>query len=645
MVGSVTTEGDRAMRSNIARRLFNLDGRGISIGIISDSFNALGGELTDILSGDLPGARNPLGYRQRVRVLKDIRGGSDEGRAMAQIIFDVAPRAKLLFHAGGDTEAEFAQAIRDLAKAGADIIVDDVFFPTETLLQDGISARAITEVTNQGVLFFSAAGNDGDRSYESSFKPSTTFTFRGTTYSAHNFAVGDAVDPFQDIRISRGSQIDLLLNWDQPSGQVNSDLEMFLLDRPQFPGEGAAVLATGTIVPYGQNDASEKLSYYTDSPQTAYLLIAQRKPDQSAPGFLKWVSIANSGDGSTTYQYVNDTSAAIGSSTVYGHSNATNTIAVGSASYRQTPAFGVNPPRLDDFSSRGGSPIVFTTQGDRLSNPEVRRKPEIIGPNGVSTSLFDFSPFFGTSAAAPHLAAVAALMLQRSGGARGLSLEQLVSRLQQTAVPLAQTHAGQMMGFVTADDAVLASAQAQQIGSSAEDRLKGTPEPDNLYGLKGNDRLTGKAGFDALFGGAGNDYLIGNADNDYLLGEGGRDRLVGGDGNDTLLGRAGNDRLKGGKGDDALLGDAGTNTVIGGKGNDLFVLSRWGSVEIQDFGQGRDRIGLSSQLKFADLMIQQQGQDSLIQFRGRVLAKLSNIEAATLGKPDFVPVSGARSLI
>ena len=645
MVGKVTTEGDRAMRSNVARRLFNLNGRGISIGIISDSFNSLGGEQGDIRSGDLPGARNPLGYRQKMRVLKDIWDGSDEGRAMAQIIFDVAPGAKLMFHAGGDTEAEFAHAIRTLAKAGADIIVDDIFFPTETLLQDGISAQAITDVTNQGVLFFSAAGNDGNRSYESAFNPGTAFAFRGTTYIAHNFAAGNGVDPFQDIQISGNSQVDLLLNWDQPSGRVNSDLEMFLLDRPQFPGEGATVLATGTIIPSGQNDASEKLAYSSTLPQTAYLLIAQRKNDELVPGFFKWVSIANSGDGRTTYQYVNETSAAIGGSTVYGHSNAANAIAVGSASYRQTPAFGVNPPRLDAFSSRGGSPIVFTVQGDRLTNPEVRRKPEIIGPNGVSTTLFSFSPFFGTSAAAPHLAAVAALMLQRAGGTKGLSLQQLVSRLQQTAIPLAQVRMGTTMGFVAADDAVLASAQSQQIGSLMADKLLGTSAADNLYGLAGNDRLDGKAGFDALWGGAGNDALGGGAGNDYLLGEAGSDRIVGGDGNDTLLGRRGNDWLEGGNGNDVLLGDAGQNAVVGGKGRDLFVLNPWGSIAVQDFEPGRDRLGLSHQLKFADLTIQQQGQDSLIQFHDRVLAKLSNVIATTIGATDFIPTVGARSLV
>src|SRR5262249_62318895 len=48
------------------------------------------------------------------------------------------------------------------------------------------------------------------------------------------------------------------------------------------------------------------------------------------------------------------------------------------------------------------------------SPPASRRKPDLCGFDGVTTSLPEFSPFFGTSAAAPHVAAIAALMLQKN---------------------------------------------------------------------------------------------------------------------------------------------------------------------------------------------------------------------------------------
>src|SRR5262249_59429189 len=61
---------------------------------------------------------------------------------------------------------------------------------------------------------------------------------------------------------------------------------------------------------------------------------------------------------------------------------------------------------VERFSSQGPAQIAFP--------PASRPKPDLCGFDGVTTSLLEFSPFFGTSAAAPHVAAIAALMLQKN---------------------------------------------------------------------------------------------------------------------------------------------------------------------------------------------------------------------------------------
>jgi hypothetical protein len=129
---------------------------------------------------------------------------------------------------------------------------------------------------------------------------------------------------------------------------------------------------------------------------------------------------------------------ATNSSTVYGHGNAAGAQAVGAARYNQTPAFGIDPPVLESFSSAGGTPILFDTAGAPIS--EFRQKPEFVAPNRGDNTFFGFDyesngfpNFFGTSAAAPHAAGVAALLLHFDPS---VSPDQIYAVLQGTAIDM-----------------------------------------------------------------------------------------------------------------------------------------------------------------------------------------------------------------
>jgi hypothetical protein len=86
--GSVTSQGDQAIRSNVARATYGVDGSGVTVGALSDSFNCLGGAAADITSGDL----SPVSVIQEH---SSCGGVTDEGRAILQIVHDVAPGASL----------------------------------------------------------------------------------------------------------------------------------------------------------------------------------------------------------------------------------------------------------------------------------------------------------------------------------------------------------------------------------------------------------------------------------------------------------------------------------------------------------------------------------------------------------------------
>ncbi len=117
---------------------------------------------------------------------------------------------------------------------------------------------------------------------------------------------------------------------------------------------------------------------------------------------------------------------------IFGHPTARGATAVA--------AYDPFAPYLPEgFTSPGGDlPIYFDSEGNRFAKPSVRRVPQIASTDGGNTTFFvsdssadpDTQPnFFGTSASAPHAAAIAALLLDRSGGPGSLTPDQVRRRL------------------------------------------------------------------------------------------------------------------------------------------------------------------------------------------------------------------------
>jgi hypothetical protein len=141
-----TSEGDVAHRADLARATESVDGTGVAVGVLSDGVDSLASLQG---SGDLP----PV-----VNVLAGQAGSGSEGTAMLEIVYDLAPGANLYFATAFGGQAGFAQNILDLAAAGCDVIVDDVFYFAEGVFQDGIIAAAADQVSAAGVLYFSGSG-------------------------------------------------------------------------------------------------------------------------------------------------------------------------------------------------------------------------------------------------------------------------------------------------------------------------------------------------------------------------------------------------------------------------------------------------------------------------------------------------------
>ncbi len=438
LAGSVQSEGVKAMRADVVQSTYGLDGTGIKIGVLSDSFNQLGGALSDIASGDLPA--------DGVVVLKEYTGtdGTDRGRAMLQIVHDVAPGAKLYFHTGFVGEAEYASGIMKLAQAGCKVIVDDVYFLESPWFQDGIIAQAVDQVHAMGVAYFSGAGLFARQSWSGSFVDSGSL-FRG--YKVHNFNPSHPLSPPDPgvrtkipIILWRGVNL-IMFQWDQPSSSASqgiscqSDLDIFIIDEeidPSTPLDCKSLTSFpfclgGTDANVNAN-AAELILIDVD----AILTYLGRPNDIMKPFRLQVVH--KTGPYASLMQIITDgdftTFLQTNSGTVFGHKNAKGAANVGAAYSRATPAYGVQTIKPERFSSSGGIPILFDTKGNRLQNPEIRNQPRFTGPDGVSVSGFP-SPLFYESA--PHVAAVAALMLQQNPS---LTPDNIFGAIQATAIDM-----------------------------------------------------------------------------------------------------------------------------------------------------------------------------------------------------------------
>ncbi|WP_340820677.1 PGF-pre-PGF domain-containing protein [Methanolobus sp. WCC4] len=354
-IGSVITEGDTIHRTDLVRTNYSYNGTGMKIGVISDGVDSWESARA---SGDLP----------NITVLSNTQGG-DEGTAMLEIIHDMVPGAELYFYDMGNNQVAFNSGIDALVDAGCDVIVDDIGWLLEPFFEDGVVASHIADViANNDVIYVSSAGNSGSRHYQGDYSND------GDDFHNRSF----------DLTLPSSGTATVVLQWDDNFGSSGNDYDLYLFNK-----DNGDILATSSSSQNGDDDSIEAFGLSNPYSSTFNTTIKIKNYNNSAPKTLELYIYPGNGASISTNNLTTADS-------IFGHPAVPDVIAVGAVRAS-------TPEDIEYFSSQGPVTISYPSQ-------VLRPKPDIVGIDGVSiTGAGGFSdPFYGTSASAPHVAAIAA---------------------------------------------------------------------------------------------------------------------------------------------------------------------------------------------------------------------------------------------
>ncbi|MEI7668233.1 MAG: S8 family serine peptidase, partial [Erysipelotrichaceae bacterium] len=391
MSGGFLTEGYSDASHGIQSYLQNGNsaGEGIKIGVISNGVNNI---QTAIASGDIPAD---------VVIMKD-RYIGDEGTAMLEILHDIAPAAKLYFSDSGNSTIGLNNSIKRLVDAGCNIIVDDAVYISEPFFEDGIVAKYIESyATPKGVLYISSAGNFADSHYQGTF----TSTYNKPNYE-QDFSQGVGSIQHLPFTVLANSKVMVVLQWNDPYKDSKNDLFLKVCDSSLmttcFTSDNAQ-LGVG-YSPY----ELVTLSNTTNASLTYYVGVYSFTPKTNVQIELYTFNgrVLNYG---------------VEADSIFGHATSKDVLAIAATNQN---AISVKRP----YSSIGPFTMLDGT---------TRNKPDFTGVDNVTVSGTGgfTSPLNGTSAAAPHIAGIAALLWSN---AMTLSRTDLIALIKSNTLDLMQ---------------------------------------------------------------------------------------------------------------------------------------------------------------------------------------------------------------
>lgn len=479
-------------------------GQGVKVAVIDTSFYG----YESMIGGELPGSL----FIKSFRTDGSMGPGNQHGTAVAEIVHDLAPQAELhLVVIEG--ESDMADAVDYVLAAGIDVVNTSLGWTEGPFDGSSPVAQEVARATAAGVTWVTAAGNEAMNHWGGEY----------LDVDADDFAEFDPNVEFNFFDVPPWGIFYADLNW----ATSNADLDMCLWE---LIATGPELVDCAAGVQLPGDRPLETLGWMNNTPNWAVYGVSvhlysgpPNRVDLYVTGEVnridfhrQWRSLSSPGD-------------------------VPSAITVGAVPWN-------DPTTIQPFSSNG-------------PNALGHMKPDFVAPDMVSTLSYGSSGFPGTSAATPHVAGLAALLVEQNPDASPAEITNLL-RDQAVPLPAAGSAKNQTFGWGLAqigpvpipppppspcpdatdcDELVMIDAGSQLhlyseistsadisnfwYGAPADTPLMGdwdcdgtaTPgmfRPSNGFAYLRNSNTTGVADVEFFYGIAGDIPIVGDWDND-----------------------------------------------------------------------------------------------------------------------------------
>jgi subtilisin family serine protease len=355
-------------------------GKGVKVGVLDLGFAG----YEELLNRELPA-------QVTVEIFGDDEAFAEDphGTACAEIVHEMAPDAELYLAYYDGTDLSMALAIRWLVEQGVDIITNSTGSNGLTPMDGtGLIAELVDEVKAEGIFWVNAAGNEATSHYRGRYSDADGD-------NVHEFLPDTQLLPF--IPYGPGYETTIILSWNDWQN-VDQDYDLMLLD------EDGNVLLESADAQGGQEGELPIEGFLYEFEDDEIYMLSIENYDGEARGDVTFDLFIHNGEMHPDF--------VVPEGSLSNPADARGAFAVGAVHWADDA--------LENYSSNGP-----TADG--------RIKPDLAAPSVVDSASYMPEAFNGTSAAAPHVAGAAALVLEAFPD---YSPDQLAAFLQERAIDL-----------------------------------------------------------------------------------------------------------------------------------------------------------------------------------------------------------------